>query len=210
MTELSRTKGISWGQVRLVEILHNARHKWSGWDILQNISELQCTHVQCTVHLYSGHTSEDRRVVPLPGVRTGEDMVQTSESRPIRGQGWRQWANHSLGWREVGGPWCWGQCAVFTGQATPVPSSKPSRTLLSSLRDRQGVQTSDSCLKTQWQVSKVKWRKLVQDDDITVLEPVPSLPRPRCRQGKLQMSISCRFVCRDVLWRVIQTIEHSV
>ena len=119
---------------------------WSRYFIMRDTSEVDgifCRiSASCSVHMYSVQYTCTVATPARTGgwchclEWTGEDMVQTSESRPIRGQGWRQWANHSLGWREVGGPWCWGQCAVFTGQATPVPSSKLSKTLLSSLRDR--------------------------------------------------------------------------
>ena len=140
---------------------------------------------------------------------TGEDMVQTSGSRPISGQEWQRSANHSLGWRDLVlrtvSSVHWPSHSSSIIQAQQDFTAQP----LTRSGDRQGVQTaSDSCLTPV--TSETVNRKLLQDDDITVLEPLSSLPRPRCRQGKLQMSISCRFVCRDVLWRVIQTIELSV
>lgn len=63
----------------------------------------------CSVHMYSSvHSVYMYSATPARTGGwchclewTGEDMVQTSGSRPIRGQGWQRSANHSLGWRDL-------------------------------------------------------------------------------------------------------------
>ena len=172
-------------------------------DILQNISELQCTHVQW---VYSVHPTPARTGGWCHCLEwTGEDMVQTSGG----------WTNHRPG---MGAPSQW-QPRVRRGRGAlelrtvstgpPCHSSSISQAQQDTAQpgsgDRHKVkQTSDPSDK--WDRCEAK----CQDDDITVLEPLQSMPRPRCRQGKLQMSISCRYVCRDVLLREVQTFMFCV
>ena len=159
---------------------------------------VQRTHVQssgvssCTAPARTGGW------VPLPGVdRWYEDTVQTaglSQSEARSEDSWPIAAGDGVRLVAPG----WGQCPVFTGHSSPLrpcqqatlPSSQPLTRTESRDRQLQVKQTvSDPSDSDQSRVRS-------QDDDITVLEPLPRLPRPRCRQGKLQMSISYQCVCR--------------